>query len=322
MAAETAGAPFPDEAARGLYLTILTAGGRVPFTDVSEAERPALDQLLRTGLVIPNIIDKAYVAVSPRSVSERMSSELRANATRLLLQAEQLPDSLGGLARAYDAVPRDAAEPAQPAVVVGQDRIRHRIAELVSESSQEVLTAQPGPRNPEGLAVARLQDLALLRRGARLRTLYQPMTVNEPAAVEYATAVAAEGGQVRLLDEPYQRMLIIDHKVAVVPAEDDYSRAVFITEPAAVAFLVAVYERDWARAETFDWGGLGTAPPALAATRRVGRLLATGLTQKAVATRLGLSERTVAGHISRLREQYGAQTLFQLGWRMRDGRDA
>ena len=45
-----------------------------------------------------------------------------------------------------------------------------------------------------------------------------------------------------------------------------------------------------------------------------------GLTQRAVATRLGLSERTVAGHISRLREKYGAQTLFQLGWLMRGSR--
>ncbi|MFJ8040040.1 LuxR C-terminal-related transcriptional regulator [Kitasatospora sp. NPDC096147] len=318
MAEETPEDGFPDEAAQQLYRTILTAGGRVPFTAVPESEQPALEQLLRTGLVIPNIMDKAYVAVSPRSVSERMSSELRADATRLLLQAEQLPDALGSLTRAYDAVPRGATEPAPPALVVGQDRIRHRIAELVSECAEGVLAAQPGPRDPQGLAVARHQDLALLRRGAGLRSLYQPMTTTDPVAVEYAKALAAEGGEVRVLDEPYQRMLIIDRKVAVVPAEAEYNRAAFVTDPAAVAFLVAVFERDWARAEMVDWGGAAGDPPVQAATRRVGRLLATGLTQKAVATRLGLSERTVAGHISRLREQYGAQTLFQLGWRMRD----
>ncbi|MEU7090860.1 LuxR C-terminal-related transcriptional regulator [Streptomyces viridifaciens] len=45
-------------------------------------------------------------------------------------------------------------------------------------------------------------------------------------------------------------------------------------------------------------------------------MLARGLTQRAVATRLGLSERTVAGHISRLRDRYGAQTLFHLGWHL------
>ncbi|MFH9349230.1 helix-turn-helix domain-containing protein [Kitasatospora sp. NPDC017646] len=52
-------------------------------------------------------------------------------------------------------------------------------------------------------------------------------------------------------------------------------------------------------------------------TVRIGRLLARGLTQRAVATRLGISERTVAGHISRLRDRYGARTLFHLGWHLR-----
>ncbi|MDH6703578.1 DNA-binding NarL/FixJ family response regulator [Kitasatospora sp. MAA19] len=42
----------------------------------------------------------------------------------------------------------------------------------------------------------------------------------------------------------------------------------------------------------------------------------------AVATRLGLSERTVAAHIARLRHHYGAHTLFQLGRQMRGDRDA
>ncbi|WP_158707014.1 MULTISPECIES: helix-turn-helix domain-containing protein [Streptomyces] len=50
------------------------------------------------------------------------------------------------------------------------------------------------------------------------------------------------------------------------------------------------------------------------------RLLARGLTQRAIAGRMGLSERTVAGHIARLRELYDAQTLFQPGRRMRGAR--
>ncbi|MEU6972588.1 hypothetical protein AB0A71_33695 [Kitasatospora aureofaciens] len=55
-------------------------------------------------------------------------------------------------------------------------------------------------------------------------------------------------------------------------------------------------------------------------TVRISRLLARVLTQRAVATRLGLSERTVAGHIYRLRDRYGAQTLFHLGWHLRGER--
>jgi DNA-binding NarL/FixJ family response regulator len=46
-------------------------------------------------------------------------------------------------------------------------------------------------------------------------------------------------------------------------------------------------------------------------------LLVEGLTQGAIAKRLGLSERTVAAQIAALREEYDAETLFQLGWLMR-----
>ncbi|MFI9360231.1 LuxR C-terminal-related transcriptional regulator [Kitasatospora sp. NPDC053057] len=53
---------------------------------------------------------------------------------------------------------------------------------------------------------------------------------------------------------------------------------------------------------------------------QVGRLLARGLTQRAIAGRMGLSERTVAGHIARLREVYDAETLCRLGRQMRGAR--
>ncbi|WP_457033070.1 LuxR C-terminal-related transcriptional regulator [Kitasatospora sp. P5_F3] len=311
---------LPDESARELYLAILSSGGRLPFGALADTDRAALEQLVRSGLVLPNALDRTYVAVSPRSVGERLCTELRSAATRLLLRAEELPDVLGGLTRAYESTPRIALEPARPTLIDGQQQIRQRIAELLSECRTELLTAQPGSREPETLALARQQDLALRRRGIRLRTLYQPSALTEPATVDYAVALSAQGSELRILDEPFQRTLIIDRAVAVVPAADDNSRAAFISDPTAVAFLAAVYQRDFGRAETVDWCRLGTEPPLQAAAHRVGRMLAGGLTQRAVATRLGLSERTVAGHIARLREQYRAQTLFQLGWQMRGGR--
>ncbi|MFD0570895.1 LuxR family transcriptional regulator [Kitasatospora gansuensis] len=287
---------LPDETARELYLSILSNGGRLPFAELPEADRAALDQLVDSGLVLPNALDSTYVAVSPRSVSERLCTELRSAATRLLLRAEELPDALSGLTRAYESTPRVVLEPARSTCVDGREQIRQRIAELLSECRTELLAAQPGPRHPETLVLARQQDLALRRRGIRLRTVYQPGALTEPATVDYAVAMSEQGSELRILDECFQRMLIIDRTVAVVPAADDHGRAAFISDPTAVAFLVAVYQRDWGRAETVDWSRLGTGSPLQAAAYRVGRMLAAGLTQRAVATRLGLSERTVVPH--------------------------
>ncbi|MFJ9946457.1 LuxR C-terminal-related transcriptional regulator [Kitasatospora sp. NPDC091207] len=311
----------PDEAARQLYLAVLAAGGRVPAADVPEADRAALRRLVDIGLLMPNPMDACYTAVSPRSVSDRLGAELRSEATRLLVRAENLPGALDGLTRAYDAMPRPPQRSGGTVYIEGHVHIRQRISQLVADCRTEVLTAQPGHRPADALKIALLQDVRLLQRGCSLRTVYQPVAVSDPAALAYADEVTRHGSRIRILDEAFQRLFVFDRSVAVISANEDNSTAAFISDPAAIAFLVGTFERDWARADAVDWSGTVARGAAGDAPDRVGRLLAKGLTQRTVATRLGLSERTVAAHISRLRERHGAQTLFQLGWLMRGGRD-
>ncbi|MGW4811309.1 LuxR C-terminal-related transcriptional regulator [Kitasatospora cineracea] len=320
-------AGLPEEEATQLYLAVLAAGGRIPLDAppppgtgrTPERQRALLDQLVAIGLMLPNRIDGCYVAVSPRAVAERLGADLRSRATRLLLDAGRLPAALDPLARAYDAVPRPADRTGQAVYVDGQEGIRLRIAQLVSDCRLELLSAQPGLRPPAVLELAHTQDRRMLSRGATLRALYQPVALTADSAVRHATTMTEHGAQLRVLDEPFLRLIVIDRRVAVIPAAEDHSRAAFVEDPAAIAYLVAGFERDWARAEQVHWHGLDARTLTRTITDRVGRLLAQGLTQRAVATRLGLSERTVAGHISRLRDLYGAGTLFQLGWLMRGG---
>ncbi|TWE18498.1 regulatory LuxR family protein [Kitasatospora atroaurantiaca] len=309
-------APLPGEVARQLYLAILAAGGRVPISDPAVADRRTVDELLGIGLLTRT--DISYCAVSPRAVSGRLATELRATATRLLVRAESLPAMLDGLTKAYDDTPRPADRSGPVELVHDRAEIQHRIARLLSDCKEEMLTAQPGPRPAHGLAIALQQDLPFLQRGGVLRTLYRPTALDEPATVAYAATVTEHGGRVRILDEPFPKMMLFDRTVAVIPAGEDRLSASFVEDRTMVDHLVSSFERDWRRADSVAWGsseeGRSRVP------ERVGRLLAQGFTQRAVATRLGLSERTVAGHISRLRERYGAQTLFQLGWLMRGGR--
>ncbi|MFE2106696.1 LuxR C-terminal-related transcriptional regulator [Kitasatospora sp. NPDC059463] len=316
-----ASAGDPDEAARRLYLAILADGGRIRIADVPDPDQDAVRQLVSIGLLMTNPMDACYTAVSPRSVSDRLGAELRSEATRLLVRAENLPGALDALTRAYDAMPRPPERSGGAVYIEGHIHIRHRISQLVSDCRTEVLTAQPGHRPPDALKIAIQQDVKLLQRGCSLRTLYQPVAISEPAALAYAEEVTRRGSLIRILDEPFQRLMIFDRSVAVISASDDHSTAAFISDPAAIAFIVNAFERDWSRADATDWSAVLSQGPAHNAPDRVGRLLARGLTQRAVATRLGLSERTVAAHISRLRDRYGAQTLFQLGWLMRGGRD-
>ncbi|MEU1290271.1 LuxR C-terminal-related transcriptional regulator [Kitasatospora sp. NPDC005856] len=330
----------PGPAERALYLAAVRGGGRLLPEDLAPADRPALAALVARGLLAPT--STGWTAAGPRALGDRIGLELRTRALRLLQYAERLPGTLGPLARAYEearhpvggppavapyggdpgvvdpraADPR-AADPkaADPGAGTVDDaaEVRRRVGELVSECRQEVLAAQPGPRPLEGLRMALAQDLSLLRRGCSLRTVYQPVTLADPGVRSQVALRTGQGAQVRVLAEPYGRVLVFDRAVAVIPAAEDLSRAVFLTDPTTVAYLAGQFERDWARATP----AARHLDPLSPATVRIGRLLARGLTQRAVATRLGISERTVAAHISRLRDRYGAHTLFHLGWQLR-----
>ena len=314
-------ASVPDTAARELYLTILREGGRILASDVRDADRDTISQLTGLGLLVLSIADAAYSAVNPRAVSERISTDLRPTGTNLLLRAEQLPDLLGDLTQAYEAAPRSIDRSGAVQHVHGMLDIRHLVSQLGDDYRQEVLAAQPGGARPaEHLPDSLSQSRRYLERGGAMRTLYEPAARLDSATAEYCARATAPGGGIRLLDQPFKRLLIFDRTVAVIPASADNTVAAFIEDPAMVDFLVGVFEQHWQQAEGVDWAAVvnGTAESQLPA--QIGRLLSQGLTQKTIANRLGLSERTVAAHISRLREQNDADTLFQLGWQMRGGR--
>ncbi|WP_033346877.1 hypothetical protein [Kitasatospora aureofaciens] len=301
----------PGPAERARYLTAVRGGGRLCPEDLA----PTVAALVARGLLTSPAT--GYTAANPRALGDRIGAELRTRAVRLLLHAERLPGTLRPLAHAYEAL-HGPSEPDGPGHAVrgvdGHDAtgIRGRISELHAACKVEFLAAQPGHCPADRLQKTLTHDLALLARGCSTRILHQPATLDDPAALRQIALRTQQGAQARVLAEPYERVLVFDRAAAVIPAAEDRSRAAIVTDPTTVAYLVAHLERDWARATPAD-RHLNAPHPT---TVRIGRLLARGLTQRAVATRLGLSERTVAGHVSRLRDRYGAQTLFHLGWHL------
>ncbi len=307
---------------RDLYLTILREGGQIRACDVSPDDAAALERLLRLGLVVPRVEDAAYATVNPRSAGGRISADLRAAGVRLLAEADGMPALLGDLTHAYDSAPRRADRTGAVEHVQGFTKIRHRIAQLDAECTEEILAAQPGGARPPGSLADALERIRLLvERGGTVRGIYEPGAHTDAVTSAYAASATGLGCRYRVLAEPFTRILVYDRRVAVIPAAADHSSAAFVEDPASVDFLVESFERDWQQAERVQWtGGAQESAEQQPVHEKVGRMLADGLTQRAIASRLGLSERTVAGHISRLRELYDAETLFQLGWQMRGAR--
>ncbi|MDR3034574.1 MAG: LuxR C-terminal-related transcriptional regulator [Kitasatospora sp.] len=309
--------PAPGPTEKALYLAVLRAGGRVSVREATEQDAAATARLLALGLLVQHDESEQLTAVNPRTVSGRLSRELREAGTRMFAAAEHVPTELDVLADAFDSAVRHQEHGRQITHVLDVDRIRHRLLQIEADFREEVLAAQPGHRPVVYLEKSARAEKALAA-GARMDILYQPTVKSDPAVIDYAVRATAWGMRLRSLDEDFTRMLIFDRRTVIISASADNRTAAFIEDRAVVDHLVGLFHRDWDRAERVPWPDLaGTAVPPL--TDQVGRLLATGLTQRAVASRLGVSERTVAEHIARLRERYDAETLFQLGWLMRDG---
>ncbi|MFF2627143.1 LuxR C-terminal-related transcriptional regulator [Kitasatospora griseola] len=320
---ESTGAALPTESERRLYQRILDQGGRVDFREAVEQDPAGVLRLLELGLLAHDAADQSLTAVNPRTVGDRISADLRAEGTRMLLRAEEMPVLLEDLTHAYDATPRRADRSSVVQHVDRTDRIRERVRQLENEAAEEVLALQPGgvfPGDHQADSLERVR--CFLSGGAVLHTVYEPAALLDETTVRWAEAVTGWGGRFRTLSEPFSRMTIFDRRIAVVPASADNSSAAVVEDPAVVSFLVAAFERDWERAERVRWRSADREGESVVPVHeQVGRLLAQGLTQRSIATRLGLSERTVAGHISRLRELHDAETLFQLGWQMRGSDD-
>jgi hypothetical protein len=320
------GLPLPGDAARTLYQAVLGEGGQLPMAAVPEPDRPVVAELLELGLLKADPVAGAYTVVNPRSVGGRLSEELRSAGTRLLVQAQEMPALLEDLTRAYDRTPRKVDRSGEVQHVHGHAEVRARIDRLRDGTTGELLSAQPGGAlSPQLLDNAVAACRSLMERGGSIRTLCEPGARAHAPTASFVLAVTELGVRFRVLGESFKRMMIFDRSTVVIPSGPDYGSAAFVEDPAVVAFLGGMFERDWARAEPVQWS-TATAPEPVGQPvhLQVGRLLAQGLTQRLIAARLGLSDRTVAGHISRLRELYDAETLFQLGWLMRaangDGR--
>lgn len=304
------------------FQAAVTDGG-LRRDDPRFAEEPdwdaAVDLLIDIGLLRPEDPGEASGAlrpVDPVAVQSRVVVPLGERGAELLAESARWANTFSDLGQVFRTSAAAAGSPITE--LHGLDSIDRFISGVVNDCRDELLTAQPHGRRPaSALAVAEDRDLRALDRGVRMRTLYQHSARHSPATREYVAEVLAHGGEVRTLDEFFRRLIVVDRRVALVPASDNHHVAIAIHDPSLVAYLVDVFDRAWERAHPFD---LASAPGerTIAADMRAMtiRMLVEGYSDPASAKRLGVGTRTYAGYIAALKDEYGVQTRFQLGYAM------
>ncbi|WP_162602707.1 LuxR family transcriptional regulator [Streptomyces spongiicola] len=243
-------------------------------------------------------------------------------------------EALGDLSRAVSLTAGRAPsatvrlpEPELPARAMGFEsieglpEINEAIQDLIDGVTSEILTAQPdGPRPIAVLDEALTAVRDRIAAGVSMRTLYQHSTRFDEPTKEYVRAVTSYGAQVRTLAEFFDRMIIVDRRAALIPANAARTSAVLITLPAVVHFLADIFERAWDRAESYPFlpvRAADAAPEVIPAIRgSIRRLLIEGRSDKEIARRLGLSLRSLQAHVARLKEEHGAEHRLQLGYLM------
>jgi len=278
--------------------------------------KTARDLLVDMGLLVHDEHHRRFVPVDPATVQAQIVVPLGMRGTELLSESARWADTFSGLARTY----RQSSQPqGQPIVELrGPDRINTFIRAALTDCRRELLTAQPHGRRPEKVlreAVAR--DLQVLDRGILMHTLYQHAARHSPVTREYVAQVGASGAEVRTLDEFFRRLIVIDRRLAIIPGAQGDENALAIYDKSLVSYLVDIFERSWERALPFTDNESQTHRDIAADTRRMTiRMLVEGHSDPASAKRLGVSTRTFAAYIAALKEEYGVQTRFQLGYAM------
>ena len=300
---------FESEAAP-LYDEILAARG-IAADDERVAEdaatRPAFDLLVELGLVHLDPSSDIWVPADPSTVQSQVVNPLSQQGARLLEESSQWAQTFATLNQSWRRASH--TQPRGPFTYLHGEAIDAYLRTLVGEAEEEMLTAQPqAGRNAASLAAAALRDTQMLERGTRMRTLYQHSARRSSVTRKYVAAVSSRGAEVRTLDEFFNRMIVVDRRVAVIPAGDRLSTAVVVEESAMVAYLVDVFERAWERTTMME----------IAAEQRAMtiRMLIEGHSDPMSAKRLGVSPRTYAGYVADLKAEYEAETRFQLGYTM------
>ncbi len=308
-----------EEKSAPLYEEIVASGG----IDAADARigrrgelRAAFELLAEVGLVVQSDDGTSWRAVDPAAVQAQVVAPLGQQGAELIAQSAHWAQAFGSLSQAWRRSPSAVGGPFTE--IRGGTAINNFLASMVTDAEEELLTAQPQDRRGvKQLDETSARTIAALERGVKMRTLYQHAARRGAATRKYVAAVTAAGAEVRTLDEFFNRLIVVDRMIAIIPSHEGLVAAMVISERSTVGYLVDMFERHWERARPFT-SSETTLVRDIAAEQRAMtiRMLLEGRADPAGAKRLGVSPRTYAGYVADLKSEFEVETRFQLGYEM------
>jgi predicted ArsR family transcriptional regulator len=199
-------------------------------------------------------------------------------------------------------------------LVTGADSVREQADRLIASAAADVCVASQGV--PDGLAG--------LGASVRIRAIHPRAAMARSGAQDRIAALLGGGHAVRTTDRLPIDMLVVDRSVALLPVhgaipEGSITSAVLVWPGGLYDTLLTAFERAWSTGAALQVRDGVVAESAgdgvpTADDLRLLDLLLDGLTDQAIAGRLGVGERTVQRRVRDLIDAVGVQTRIQLIW--------
>ena len=272
--------------------------------------------LLDLGLV--SRLPEGYAPIAPRAALGSRIQRLERSIEQQKLLLETMRGTVFRAERAY----LESYHPSDThliRVIQGPEAISATLSATVGACQHELLTAQPGGGRPQSLLEKALDDdLSALARGVRQQTIYQHTIRSHAPTLAYAEKITEAGGEIRTVDEVFDRLIICDRRIAFIPDPESprSDLALAIEHPGVVRYLAGIFLHTWQRAVPLQPTSAGRHSPAVAdeMRRAVLRHVINGYTDSAIAARLGMSLRSVTNHVRGASDLYGSRSRAQLAY--------
>lgn len=218
------------------------------------------------------------------------------------------------------ASPIDLVEAITP-----REAIARQAAQLQRGAKEEVLGFDKPPyvEAPPGIGEI---EAELLRRGVRIRAVYELPSLERSGGMESLTAGVGAGEEARVASSLPMKLMIIDRRVALIPLYPEPAHSVdaaLIVHPSSLLdALIFLWDSIWERAtpvSSAKWGDEVTAdgqPQLAPEDKHLLMLLLAGLKAQAIARQLDMGVSTVERRTKRIMETLGAETRFQAGFKL------
>lgn len=320
----------PDPDARAVYAHALRRGRILADEDAIAAEfglapaavRSAVDTLTRLHLLrVDRGADQTWlVPVDPDVATATLISPIDEEVQRRTATINRIRRQLSVFRPQYESTRRVGA---------GADIEELRTAdELTARLHLAAARCTSGfvafhPNDYPGVREADVRRLApggsaMLERGVHVRMLLQHSVRTDIRSRSRLDPLIRAGAEVRTTGELARRLMVFDSRVAFLLHRPDQARplGVVIRNESAVQLLLDLVEATWSAAQPYSAKEIGYHEVADDLHRVIVRLLADGLTDEAVARRLGISVRTCRRHIAVVLRDLDAVSRFQAGVRV------